>query len=443
MNDSSSQPPIRSGRAPGFLANVWPLVSSADAEVQRRKKVAVRAGHLAMVGMIAVAVAGSVVVGFSEFTGSQMAMLGAVTLIYTGWSLHGTGGAVRLLLWDKGTPPPRSSRVPGCGAWIYFSIQVALAGMLYHLGDRGRVPTLIWLVLLPPVANSVFLLERAGMTLVSVTTVAVFVLNVAHWHGWASVPSALMAFLFAVLFTLVFSLLAVTSEKARDDVQRLAGELGEANRRLREHAAQVEELAVTRERNRLAREIHDSLGHYLTVVNMQIEAARALLGHDPERARAALEKARSLTHEGLQEIRRSVATLRASPLDNRSLAEALRALVEECRVAGLAAEMEVLGEIRTVSPQTALTLYRAGQEGLTNVRKHAQASTVKLSLDFRDAAKVGLRVIDDGAGAPKADASGTGFGLLGLRERALLLGGDLRTRTALGAGFSLELEVPA
>jgi len=441
VNDPCGHP-LEPARPRDWLANVWPRTLPADSELQRRNKLAVRAGHLAMVAMIGVAAAASVAAGFRQFSGAQLAALAVAALVHIAWSLYGTSGAVRLLLWAQAAPPPRLCRLPRCGALAYFSIHIALAGLVYHLGDRENVPTLIWLVLLPPVANSVFLLERAGSVLVSAATTLVFAGNVAYWHGWSAVPYALLAFLFALLFTLVFTSLAVTSEKAREDVQRLAGELGEANRRLRELAAQAEELAATRERNRLAREIHDSLGHYLTVVNVQLEAARALQTRDPARAAAALNKAQSLTHEGLQEIRRSVATLRASPLDNRPLAEALGNLLEECRSAGLAAEMQVLGAPRMLSPQGALTLYRAGQEGLTNARKHARAKSAQVVLDFLDATTVRLRVSDDGVGTTETQGATGGFGLLGVRERAQLLGGIVRWQGLPNAGFTLEVEVP-
>ncbi len=192
----------------------------------------------------------------------------------------------------------------------------------------------------------------------------------------------------------------------------------------------------------MARDIHDTLGHYLTVVNVQLEAGRAMLERDPARARAALEKAQALTHDGLEGIRRSVAALRASPLDNQGLAEALRQVVDESRAAGMAVEMQVLGEMRRVSPAAELTLYRAGQEGLTNVRKHASATHVRLALDFRAPASVGLTISDDGKGATMSEDPADGFGLLGLRERAQLLGGEVRVQTALGKGYTLEVEVP-
>jgi len=175
---------------------------------------------------------------------------------------------------------------------------------------------------------------------------------------------------------------------------------------------------------------------------VQLEAARALRERDPLGAQQALDKAQTLTQEGLRQIRSSVAALRSSPLDRRSLPEALRQVVEESRSAGLAAALEVRGQPRPLTPPAELTLYRAGQEGLTNARKHARARSVCLQLDFQSPAKVLLTVTDDGLGMANPGATPTGFGLLGLRERAQLLGGCVSVRTAPNHGFTLEVEVP-
>jgi signal transduction histidine kinase len=363
-------------------------------------------------------------------------------LTYIAWSYYGTRGALRFFLWEQGAPPSLADRLPASGVVPYFAVQVGLGGLVYYLGDTGRVPTLVWLALLPPVAYSVFLLEWRGITAVSGLVLAVFVLNLVRWHGWRSVPYGLLAFSFGLGFTLVFTLLVVSSEKARWEVQRLVNELAEANRKLREYAVQIEELAATRERNRLAREIHDSLGHYLTVVNVQIEAARALHERDPSGAREALLKAQAHTQEGLREIRRSVAALRASPLDSRLLGEALQEVVADSRAAGLMAELQVVGHPRPLSPPAELTLYRAGQEGLTNVRKHAGTAQAHLVLDFSQPGSVRLTVTDEGMGVSTETSSEVGFGLLGLRERAQLLGGTVRTHSTPGAGFKLDVEVP-
>ena len=185
---------------------------------------------------------------------------------------------------------------------------------------------------------------------------------------------------------------------------------------------------------------HDSLGHYLTVVNVQIGAAQAILEQDHPRALDHLSKAQALTQEGLAEVRHSVATLRASPTESGPLPQALAKLAEQWNAAGLRAKFAVAGTIRPLTPQANLTLYRAAQEALTNVGKHSHATRVDLHLDYRDEDSVHLSVKDDGVGS---DNSEGGFGLLGVRERVQQLRGEVRVRTGSGEGFALEVELPA
>jgi signal transduction histidine kinase len=254
---------------------------------------------------------------------------------------------------------------------------------------------------------------------------------------WNTAITNAFAFGAAIVFVAVFSELVLRERKNRTEVERLASELSEANRKLREYAMQAEELAVTRERNRLAREIHDTLGHYLTTVNMQLEAARALLDTDRNKAEAAMLKAQNLTREGLLEVRHSVASLRSLPVEGRTLREAIGALVGENATTGIITELVVTGEERLLGPQYELALYRAAQEALTNVRKHSLATQADVCLEYRQNS-VKLSVKDNGTGASN---NGNGFGLMGLRERVHLLGGDVSTITAPGEGFLLEVEL--
>jgi signal transduction histidine kinase len=236
----------------------------------------------------------------------------------------------------------------------------------------------------------------------------------------------------------VFAQLRLKEQQARERAERLTAELEQANAQLAAYATQAEELAMTQERNRLAREIHDSLGHVLTTVNVQIEAARVVMGSDPARALDAMIKAQELTQKGLARVRESVAALRESPVRNRPLHEAIASLVRETQSSGIITEFEVVGDTRALEHKVALALYRAAQEGLTNVRRHARASRVDVRLDFQPA-EVRLQVRDNGVGA--ADTGG-GFGLLGIRERMQLLGGSLEIQTGAGNGFCLTASVP-
>ena len=167
---------------------------------------------------------------------------------------------------------------------------------------------------------------------------------------------------------------AVVTELLRREQQARA-ELAEANARLRGYAAQAEELATTQERNRVARDIHDGLGHHLTVVQMQVQAARAVLPSDPAKADAVLAKAQQQSTEALAEVRRSVAALR-EPRTMPPLGDALAALAADTSAAGVPTDAA-----RSPAPSAPLppdveeSLFRAAQEGLTNVRKHAAAGS--------------------------------------------------------------------
>jgi signal transduction histidine kinase len=263
--------------------------------------------------------------------------------------------------------------------------------------------------------------------------------------GWrlglsaAQVTQAIGGFLAAAAFVLVFSRLVVSERRARADVERLALALEDANARLREYAAKAEDLATTKERNRIARDIHDGLGHHLTAAHVQLEAARAVSEKDPVRALECVGRAQANVHEGLAEVRRAVVVLREGPVDARSLPEVVSGLVEECRASGIETRLTVEGEPRLLQPRVHATLFRVAQEALTNVRRHAQASCAALRLSYRPQ-EVGLSVEDDGIGARATEG---GFGLLGVRERVQLLGGTVDVRTAEGAGFALEVRVPA
>ncbi|HET8674382.1 MAG TPA: sensor histidine kinase, partial [Blastocatellia bacterium] len=319
---------------------------------------------------------------------------------------------------------------------IYFAVQISLAVSILYLSRAF----LIWLILLPLAAQSVALLPARGVLIVCVLLLATLVVPTAIMSGWRPAVVVGLIYSAAIIFVVVFTYIAVSERKGRAEVERLAVELAGANGKLREYAAQVEELATAKERNRLAREIHDSLGHYLTVINVQIEAARAVMDSDRERSLACLGKAQSLTQEGLAEVRRSVAALHALPTENRPLAEALAGLAEECRASGIAIDLTISGTPRQIGPQAELTLYRAAQEGLTNMRKHAQATRATIALDYTADNLVRVVIEDDGVGANDADS---GFGLLGVRERAQILGGSVRTTTSRGRGFKLEVELPA
>jgi signal transduction histidine kinase len=221
-----------------------------------------------------------------------------------------------------------------------------------------------------------------------------------------------------------------------EHMQRLNAQLLAAHERERE-------LAVAEERVRLARDIHDGLGHHLTVLSVQLQAAERLLDRDPARVAETLALCRAETQAALADVRQSVAALRQSPLDARSLAAALEKLTSDfAQAATLKVHFGQQGQAVPLPRAAVLTLYRAAQEGLTNVQKHAaHATAVTVMLTYTEA-DVRLAVQDDGTAAALPHDS-SGFGLAGLQERADQLGGTLRAAPQQPRGFLLELRLPA
>lgn len=219
----------------------------------------------------------------------------------------------------------------------------------------------------------------------------------------------------ALVFVVVFTRLAGKESRARAESERLAEILRVAHEQLRMYAARVEDVATERERNRIAREIHDGLGHSLTIVAVQLEAARMLVASDPTRALGCIERAQSVNRNGLADVRASVAVLREPGPPLASLAADLAALVGESQASGLSASLAVEGQASEVSARVRATLFRTAQEGLTNVRRHAPGATARLELRFGEC-DIALAV--------------------------LALGGTVRIRTGLGTGLHLHVQVP-
>jgi signal transduction histidine kinase len=344
----------------------------------------------------------------------RVAVLIGLGLLYTAIGLFGLEYCWRSPSW------------PITLAYFIFLVIVLVAILFLSLGEG-------FLLLVPLAAYSIALLPRRDA--VAMCGLLLLLLGFVDWRvgdTWVSILLIVLSMLALCVFVVVFTEAVVHEAQARNA-------LGEAHLRLREYAAQIETLATAAERNRLAREIHDDLGHYLTIINVQLEAAQAMLDVDPTRARSAIEKAQKLTRDGLGEIRSSVAALRALPTENRSLPEALTDLVGESEAAGVPTSLLIPGALPQLSSPVKFALYRIAQEGLTNVRKYAHATHVDLTLDGTEEHIVRLSVQDNGVGVLSTT---DGFGLLGARERARALGGQIHTASSPGEGFLLEVELP-
>lgn len=264
-----------------------------------------------------------------------------------------------------------------------------------------------------------------------------------HLRSFAGVPLAAKGRILGVLAVSSFGDRQFTRRET-DLLSSIGRQVGIAveNARLYD---QSREVAALEERNRLAREIHDTLAQGLTGIVVQLEAAERVALRRPEQATASLQRAKALARRSLEEARRSLWNLRPTPLERLSLSEALRQ--ETARLNGqngLQVNFVIAGEERRLPPDDELNLYRIAQEALTNIRKHAMATTVAVELAFSGDSLM-LCVADDGIGGVDVIANSgrsSGLGLVGMRERAHLLGGKLIVDSPPGKGTRITLVVP-
>ena len=237
---------------------------------------------------------------------------------------------------------------------------------------------------------------------------------------------------------LAFVLLLVGAVLAEQESQK---KLAIANHRLRQYALAIENQAILQERNRIAREIHDSVGHYLTAQSIQLENTALFLVTDREKAAYHLQNARQLGKDALQNVRQSVATLRNHPLKGRSLKIAIKQLIEEFeRNYGIAIAFH-FNLLASPSMEVNTALYRIVQEALTNISKHSNAGQVHLTLTEQND-RIYLQIQDDGKGF-NPDENTTGFGLQGMRERTEALDGkfELISKPQQGCEIRVEIEI--
>jgi signal transduction histidine kinase len=217
--------------------------------------------------------------------------------------------------------------------------------------------------------------------------------------------------------------------------------LTQANTQLADYAATLEELTISRERNRLARELHDTLAHTLSALSVQLETVKAYMEVDPSTAQTMVDQSLAVTRSGLQETRRALKSLRASPLDDLGLLLALRQMLTETAArANLQLNLSLPEYLPVLSTAIEQCIYRVAQEAAANVVHHAQAQllTVRLSV----APCIDLEIRDDGQGFDVHSAEAAGhYGLSGLRERAQLVCGMLTISSRPGQGTTIRLVI--
>ena len=289
----------------------------------------------------------------------------------------------------------------------FFFLLIPLVLLAWGYGRQGALLGSTWAAVLH-VAISLWLLPEGGLSRFSFA-------------------QTLMRIVLLYLVPLIVSILA---ERERQQHARLE----KAHQRLRRHAAAMEQLAVSRERNRMARDLHDTLAHSLSALTVQLEALRTLMINDPTAARAAVDDIAELARRGLEESRKAIQALRTGPVETLGLTGALREEIQALQTrTGVQASLSTAGEESLLTPEEAHALYRIAEEALSNVERHADARQVDVRLDC-GADRIDLVIRDDGTGFDLAAVDLERYGLTGIRERAAMIGASVEVNSRPGGG---------
>jgi signal transduction histidine kinase len=326
---------------------------------------------------------------------------------------------------------------------IYTGIELFLILLTGSFGGiTYRIFPFLYLVL---VTRSCLIFQMPGRLTITILSFIFFVLTLRRRFDRLPLTPAVQerflffSFNFAIMFglALVFVLLlmntVLSERKSRE-------ELAIANQKLRQYALQIESQAALEERNRIAREIHDSLGHSLTALNLQLETALKLWHSQPDKAHTFLARAKELGSKALQDVRNSVSTMRSQPLQDQTLEQAIAGLVENMqRTIGIFPICQIDLSF-PVSSEIKNPIYRIVQESFTNICKHAQATEVKLELVTTNT-NLHLEIQDNGKGFD-LEQNTTGFGLKSMRDRTLALGGTISIKSAPNSGCQIIVDIP-
>jgi signal transduction histidine kinase len=380
-------------------------------------------------------------------------------------------GLLALVLWsNQQDPDPANPRFPEAGILLYGVLLLLLVSpQAKRVLGRAYLPVALVLASLAPIAESTANVEGrldAGLSindaladyLITFFLLFVPLLLIAWQYRYRSV------LVFAVATTLLdLGALVPLVEGQNADLAALTGLIAvrgllyafvglfvvklskaqkEARRSLATHSTTLEHLATSRERNRLARELHDTLAHSLSGIAVQLEAVKALWEDDPDQARTMVEQSLESARGGLGEARRAIQALRASPLEELGLEAALLQLGEDTADrAGVAVDVTVGDKVGELDPELENVVYRIADEALTNVSRHSAASQATVAL-ARRGGKIRLEIADDGSGfdvnAPVPDGH---IGIKGMTERAEMVGGVVELSSDPGSGTTVRFEV--
>ncbi|QDL12446.1 sensor histidine kinase [Brasilonema octagenarum UFV-E1] len=326
---------------------------------------------------------------------------------------------------------------------IYTALEISLILVTGFWGVKGdRIFAFLDIIL---VTRSCLIFQLPSRLIITALSFFLFVLTLTRRFAqirffpgmqerfWFFTLNFALVFVLALLFVLLLMNTVLSERESRE-------KLAIANDKLRQYALQIENQATLEERNRIAREIHDSLGHSLTALNLQLETALKLWESNPTKAQTFLGRAKELGSKALQDVRQSVSTMRSHPLHEQSLSQAIAGLVENVQ---RSTPITVICQIHLDHPipvEVNTTVYRIVQESFTNICKYAQATEVKLEI-ITTQTSLHLKVEDNGIGFNLTQNT-TGFGLQSMRDRTLALNGHFHINSAPGSGCTMTAYIP-
>ena len=413
--------------APSFIKSIFPIarrpsIQSANQDARAAERTYSRyensQAYAIAIGLNIILVA-VIVTQWSEL---QTKTLFIVSFLL--WSVLGIGNAPI----ERGTPR-------------YFNFYVAIQSLLIILMS---VPN--------PVMTIMFFYPLSVQTIVKIRTQSSLIwlclfasITVAvYWYSGERMDNT-FAFNATVAFGgfFFFGMLGSALVRLRqngEEIRRLLANLSHANSQLQEYAKEIESLASAAERDRLAKELHDTLGHRLTVSIAQLDGASLLVEQDWRRANQMLKSARSQLNAGLNELRHTLSALNNAVFNSDSLLDSLHKIVNEFAIGtGIVHHIQMPDKLPHLSDAQCLTLYRTVQEALTNTQKHADARNIWIVLDTRGDGLT-LSVRNDGRNFDPSHSSG--YGIQGMKERAAQLGGAVHVTRPAEGGALVTFRLP-
>ncbi|MDF5733980.1 MAG: sensor histidine kinase [Rhizonema sp. PD38] len=326
---------------------------------------------------------------------------------------------------------------------IYTIAEILLIIIISSYGGKvARVFSFFYIIL---VIRSCLIFQLPSRLIVTVLSYILFLITlanrlshiplspIARVRFWFFHVSFALIFGLSLVFVLILMNVILSERHSREN-------LAIANEKLREYALQIENQATLEERNRIAREIHDSLGHSLTALNLQLETALKLWHSNPDKAQTFLVKAKELGSKSLYDVRQSVSAIRYHPLQAHSLEESIVGLTENVHRSTGIAPTCTINLLHPIPIEINTAIYRIIQESFTNICKYAQATTVTLELTTT-LTSVELMIQDNGIGFDLAQNT-TGFGLQSMRDRTLALRGNFEIDSFPGLGCIIKVDIP-